>query len=145
MLKRFEAYGWHTLEVKDGDHDLRAIDEAIEIAKSVKDKPTVIKLTTTIGYGSKMAGTGSVHGSPLKAEDAAATKEKFGFDPSKTFDVPQKVYEYYTSAAARGAAAEEAWNQLFAKYKNDYPELHTDLARRLSGKLPEGWEKNLPE
>lgn len=144
-MKRFEAYGWHTLEVEDGDHDLEAIDKAIETAKSVKDKPTIIKLTTTIGYGSKVAGTGAAHGSPLKTDDAAVTKEKFGFDPKKTFDVSQDVYKHYALAAARGAAAEEAWNQLFAKYKDAYPELHTDLARRLSGKLPEGWEKNLPE
>lgn len=145
VLKRFEAYGWHTLEVKDGDHDLEAIEKAIAIAKSVKDKPTVIKLTTTIGYGSKLAGTGGVHGSPLKADDAAQVKEKFGFDPTKSFDVPQQVYDLYAKTAARGAAAEEAWNQLFAKYKGEYPELHADLARRLTGKLPEGWQKSLPE
>ncbi|RPB22676.1 putative transketolase TktA [Terfezia boudieri ATCC MYA-4762] len=145
VLKRFEAYGWHTLEVKDGDHDLGAIEQAIAIAKGVKDKPTVIKLTTTIGYGSKLAGTGGVHGSPLKADDAAQVKEKFGFDPTKSFDVPQQVYDLYAKTAARGATAEESWNQLFTKYKGEYPELHADLARRLAGQLPEGWQKHLPE
>jgi len=144
-LKRFEAYGWHTLEVKDGDHDLEAIERAIATAKSVTDKPSVIKLTTTIGYGSKLAGSGSVHGAPLKAADAAQVKEKFGFDPTKSFDIRQEVYDLYAKTAARGAAAEKAWDQLFAKYKEVHPELHADLARRLAGQLPEGWQKHLPE
>ncbi|KAF8475902.1 Transketolase, thiamine diphosphate binding domain-containing protein [Kalaharituber pfeilii] len=145
VLKRFEAYGWHTLHVKDGDHDLEGIEQALEMAKSVKDKPSVIKLTTTIGYGSKLAGTGGVHGNPLKADDAQHVKARFGFDPNKSFDVPQEVYDLYGKTAARGAVAEEAWNQLFEKYKADYPEEHADLARRLAGKLPEGWQKVLPE
>ena len=128
----------------DGDHDLEAMEKAIEIAKSVKDKPSVIKLTTTIGYGSKLQGTGGVHGAPLKADDAQSVKSKFGFDPSKSFDVPQAVYNAYAKTAARGAAAEEAWNQLFHKYKSEYPGLHADLSRRLAGKLPEGWQNALP-
>lgn len=144
-MKRFEAYGWHTLEVKDGDHDLDSIEKAIAAAKAVTDKPSVIKLTTTIGYGSKLAGTGGVHGSPLKADDAANVKTKFGFDPTKSFDVPQKVYDLYAKTASRGAAAEEAWNQVLAKYKEEYPELHADLTRRLAGQLPDGWQKHLPE
>jgi len=75
-LKRFEAYGWHTLHVKDGDHDVDAMEKAIEEAKAVKDKPTIIKLTTTIGFGSKAAGTGGVHGNPLKPDDAKQVKQK---------------------------------------------------------------------
>ncbi|RPA93081.1 transketolase [Choiromyces venosus 120613-1] len=118
VLKRFEAYGWHTLHVKDGDNDLEAIEKAIAEAKAVTDKPSVIKLTTTIGFGSKLAGTGGVHGNPLKADDAKAVKTKFGFDPEKSFDVPSKVYEAYGETASKGAAAEEEWKQLFAKYKS---------------------------
>ncbi|KAI5797475.1 Transketolase, thiamine diphosphate binding domain-containing protein [Peziza echinospora] len=144
VLKRFEAYGWHTLHVKDGDHDLEGISKAIEVAKSVKDKPTVIKLTTTIGFGSKLQGTHDVHGSPLKKDDIASVKEKFGFDPTKSFDVAQEVYDLYAKAGSAGAAAEEAWKQLLAKYKEAYPAEHADLTRRLSGQLPEGWQKALP-
>ncbi|KAI5852536.1 Transketolase, thiamine diphosphate binding domain-containing protein [Morchella snyderi] len=144
VLKRFESYGWHCIHVTDGDNDLAAIDAAIAEAKTVKDKPTIIKLTTTIGYGSKLQGTHEVHGSPLKADDIKSIKEKFGFDPEKKFDVPSKVYEHYGETAAKGAAAEEEWNQLFAKYQKEYPEEGKDLARRLAGKLPEGWEKALP-
>lgn len=105
----------------------------------------MIKLTTTIGYGSKLAGTGGVHGSPLKKDDAQTMKANFGFDPAKMFDVPQSVYDFYAKAAARGAVAEEAWDRLCEKYKSDYPAEHADLFRRLSCKLPEGWEKALPE
>ncbi|KAF2190202.1 transketolase [Zopfia rhizophila CBS 207.26] len=144
VLKRFEAYGWHTLHVKDGDHDLEGIEAAIAEAKKVKDKPTVIKLTTTIGFGSKLQGTGGVHGNPLKADDIKQVKEKFGFDPEKTFVVPQEVYDLYHKHAAEGAAAEQEWNKLFEKYGQEHKALHADLARRLTRDLPEGWQNKLP-
>jgi len=144
VLKRFEAYGWHTQHVADGDHDLEGIEAAIQKAKDVKDKPSVIKLTTTIGFGSKLQGTGGVHGNPLKVDDAKQVKQKFGFNPEESFVVPQEVYDLYHKHAAEGAAAEQAWNDLFKKYQSEHKELGADLARRLSKKLPEGWAKKLP-
>ncbi|RHZ54445.1 transketolase tktA [Aspergillus thermomutatus] len=144
VMKRFEAYGWHTVWVKDGDHDLEGIEAAIHEAKKVTDKPTVIRLTTTIGFGSKLQGTGGVHGNPLKADDCESVKQKFGFDPKQSFVVPQQVYDLYHKHAAEGAAKEQAWNQLLEKYATEYKAEHADLVRRLSGKLPEGWEKSLP-
>lgn len=143
-MKRFEAYGWHTQWVKDGDHDYEGIEAAIAKAKEVKDKPSVIKLTTTIGFGSKLQGTGGVHGNPLKADDCKQVKEKFGFDPEKMFVVPQEVYDMYHKHAAEGAAAEQEWNKLFEKYGSEYKDLHSDLARRLTRNLPEGWQNKLP-
>lgn len=143
-MKRFEAYGWHTEWVKDGDNDLEAIEAAIRKCQQVTDKPSVIKLTTTIGFGSKLAGTGGVHGNPLKADDAQHVKQLFGFDPAQSFVVPQQVYDQYHQHAAEGAAKEQEWNQLFQKYQQAFPAEGADLARRLSGKLPEGWEKSLP-
>jgi transketolase len=143
-MKRFESYGWHTQHVKDGDHDLAGIEAAIQAAKDVKDKPSVIKLTTTIGFGSKLQGTGGVHGNPLKADDAQSVKKAFGFDPDQSFVVPQKVYDMYHSHADEGAAAEQKWNQLLEKYGSEHKSEHADLLRRTSGKLPEGWEKKLP-
>lgn len=143
-MKRFEAYGWHTQWVKDGDHDLESIDAAIAKAKEVKDKPSVIKLTTTIGFGSKLQGTGGVHGNPLKADDCKQVKQKFGFNPEESFVVPQEVYDMYGKHAAEGAAAEQEWNELFKKYSSEHKDLAADFSRRLSGKLPEGWEKHLP-
>ncbi|KAL1638102.1 Transketolase [Diplodia intermedia] len=144
VTKRFEAYGWHTVWVKDGDHDLEGIEAAIKEAQSVKDKPTMIRLTTTIGFGSKLQGTGGVHGNPLKADDIKHVKQLFGFDPEKTFVVPQEVYDLYGKKASEGAALEAEWNKLFEKYGSEHKEAHADLARRLTGKLPEGWEKKLP-
>jgi transketolase len=104
----------------------------------------MIKLTTTIGFGSKLQGTGGVHGNPLKADDIKQVKEKFGFDPEKTFVVPQEVTEQYHKHAAEGAAAEQEWNKLFEKYGKEHKDLHTELSRRMAGKLPEGWQEKLP-
>lgn len=144
VLQRFEAYGWHTQWVKEGDTDLEGIEEAIRMAKEVTNRPSVIKLTTTIGFGSLAQGTGGVHGNALKADDCKQVKKKFGFDPEDSFVVPQKVYDMYHKHAAEGAAKEQEWNKLFEKYGQEHKAEHDDLLRRLSGKLPEGWEKKLP-
>ncbi|CAK1355707.1 uncharacterized protein RHO25_000625 [Cercospora beticola] len=144
VTKRFESYGWHVQWVKDGDNDLEGIEAAIKKAKEVKDKPSMIRLTTTIGFGSVLQGTGGVHGNPLKEDDCKQVKEKFGFDPSKSFAVPQEVYDAYHKHAAEGAAAEQEWNQLLEKYSNEHKELAADLKRRLTGKLPDGWQNKLP-
>ncbi|KAI9889235.1 MAG: Transketolase [Vezdaea aestivalis] len=144
VLKRFEAYGWHTQWVQKGDDDLEGIEAAIAKAKEVKDKPSVIKLTTTIGFGSKLQGTHGVHGNALKEDDILQIKEKFGFDPKETFAVPDIVYETYHKHADEGAAAEQEWNKLFESYGQKFGAEHADLKRRLSGDLPEGWQNSLP-
>ncbi|KAJ9656105.1 Transketolase [Neophaeococcomyces mojaviensis] len=146
VVKRFEAYGWHTQTVEKGDDDLEAIEAAIRKAKEVKDKPSMIKVTTTIGFGSKLQGTGGVHGNPLKKDDCEQVKKKFGFNPEEMFVVPNEVYEMYHKHASEGAAAEQAWNDLFKKYKEEHKDLGADLVRRLDPKkpLPDGWEKKLP-
>jgi transketolase len=144
VVKRYEAYGWHVVVVDDGDNDLEGIEAAIQKAKDVTDKPSIIKLRTTIGFGSLQQGTHGVHGSPLKAADIKQLKEKFGFNPEQSFVVPQEVYDQYNKHAAEGAAAEEEWNKMFGNYASKYKTEHDDLARRLKGDLPEGWEKSLP-
>ena len=144
VLMRFEAYGWHTQWVKDGNNDLDGIEQAIKKAQDVKDKPSVIKLTTIIGFGSKAEGTGGVHGNPLKEDDMKAVKQKFGFDPEKMFNVPQQVYDLCNKRAAAGAATEQEWNNLFEKYGQGNKEMHAEFKRRLSGKLPENWQSKLP-
>jgi len=144
VMMRFEAYGWHTQWVKDGNTDLEGIEKAIEKAKEVKNKPSVIKLTTIIGYGSLLQGTGGVHGSALKADDCKQLKKKFGFDPEQSFVVPQKVYDQYHKHASEGAAKEAEWDKIFEKYGNEHKAEHADLLRRQTGKLPQGWEKKLP-
>lgn len=144
VMARFEAYGWHTQHVKDGDHDLEGIEAAIQKAKDVKDKPSVIKLTTTIGFGSKLQGTGGVHGNALKADDIVQVKKKFGFNPEETFVVPSEVYDLYGKHSAEGAAAEKKWDDLIEKYAGEFKAEAAELKRRHSRKLPEGWEKYLP-
>lgn len=144
VLKRFEAYGWHTDWVKDGDHDLQGIEDAIRRAQQVTDKPSVIKVTTTIGYGSKLQGTHSVHGNALQADDVRSVKTLFGFDPEQTFVIPQQVYDLYGKHSAAGAAKELEWNNLLERYGAEFKAEHEQLLRRLSGKLPEGWQNYLP-
>lgn len=142
--KRYEAYGWNVLHVQNGNTDLSAIESALEQAKK-SDKPTLIRLTTIIGYGSLQQGTHSVHGAPLKADDIKQLKTKFGFNPEEKFFVPQEVYDYYQKETlAPGAAAEEEWNKLFSAYAKEYPTEAAEITRRLSGEFPEGWESQLP-
>ncbi|KAI0736861.1 transketolase [Fomitopsis betulina] len=142
--QRFLSYGWQVLHVDDGDKDLEGIYNAIVEAQKEKNKPTLIRLRTTIGYGSKQQGTHGVHGSPLKADDIQALKTKFGLPADKTFYVPEQTYELYSAIAARGAALEKKWDALLASYGQKYPKEHAELTRRISGKLPDGWEKALP-
>ena len=144
VAKRYESYGWHVEYVHDGDNDLEGIEKAIKRSQEVKDKPSLIKLRTIIGFGSKQQGTHGVHGSPLKADDIKQLKEKWGFNPEESFAVPQEVYDLYHKHSAQGAALEEEWNKLFASYGEKYSSEHADLIRRQKGDLPEGWEKSLP-
>ncbi|KAJ1544956.1 Transketolase [Nowakowskiella sp. JEL0078] len=137
VVKRFESYGWHTLVLADGDNDPTAIANAIEIAKSVKDKPSLIKIRTTIGYGSKNEGEEKVHGAPLGAADISNVKSKFGFDPEKHFYIPNEVTNFYKIVSDEGIAANKTWDQLFSKYSAQYPELALEFTRRLNGELPD--------
>jgi len=141
--KRFESYGWNTITVKDGDHDLKSIEEAIAQAYK-SDKPTMIKVRTTIGFGSSKQGTEKVHGSPLGADDVKSVKQKLGFNPEETFVIPNDVKGLYAKKKLEGIEAEKNWNQLFEKYAAAYPEQAAEIKRRFSGQLPEGWKKALP-
>ncbi|MBD2206305.1 transketolase [Calothrix sp. FACHB-1219] len=144
VSKRFEAYGWHVLHVKEGNTDLEAIAKAIEEAKSVTDKPSMIKVTTTIGYGSpNKANTAGVHGAALGAEEIALTRKNLGWE-YEPFVVPQDALNHTRKAVERGAAYEAEWNKVFADYKAKYPQEAAEFERYLSGKLPDGWDKVLP-
>jgi transketolase len=144
VSKRFESYGWHVLHVKDGNTDLEGIAKAIEAAKAVTDKPTMIKVTTTIGYGSpNKANTAGIHGAALGADETALTRKNLGWDYAP-FEIPQDVLNHTRKAVERGAAYEADWNKTFADYKAKYPQEATEFARFISGKLPEGWDQVLP-
>jgi len=144
VCTRFTAYGWQVLKVDDGDNDLESIAKAIEEAKKDTTRPTIIYIRTTIGFGSTLQGTPKVHGSPLKSDEIARIKEAFGLDPSKTFDIPDDVHKLYEGVNHKGIDYEKEWNTLFEKYAAEYPKEAAEIKRRISGKLPEGWEKLLP-
>jgi transketolase len=144
VSKRFEAYGWHVLHVENGNTDLEAIAAAIEEAKAVTDKPSMIKVTTTIGYGSpNKQNTAGVHGAALGTDEVKLTRDNLGWE-HEPFVVPQDVLNHMGKAVERGASSEAEWNQAFADYKAKYPQEAAEFERLLSGKLPEGWDKVLP-
>ncbi|MFZ9247892.1 MAG: transketolase, partial [Ilumatobacteraceae bacterium] len=144
VLKRYEAYGWHTIHVQDGNTDLAGIAKAIEEAKAVTDRPSMIKVTTTIGYGSpNKANTAGVHGAALGADEAALTRKNLGWEYGE-FEVPQESYDQWRQAIERGAAAEAAWNATLADYRAKYPTEAAQFERQLRGELPQGWDANLP-
>nr|AFO55207.1 dihydroxyacetone synthase [Moniliophthora perniciosa] len=142
--QRFLSYGWQVLHVENGDTDLAGIYNAITEARQEKNKPTIIRLKTIIGFGSKQQGTHGVHGSPLKPDDIAQLKTKFGLPADQHFHVPQATYDAYGAVAKRGASLESDWNNLLSSYGQKYPREHAELVRRIAGELPSGWEKTLP-
>jgi len=144
VLKRYEAYGWHVQHVPDGNTDVEGITKAIEAAKAVKDRPSIIKVTTIIGYGSpNKSNTGGVHGSPLGPEEAQLTRESLGWDYG-LFEVPQDAYDQFRQAVERGASAEAEWNQTLSNYRTKYPDAASEFERMLRGELPQGWDLDLP-
>ncbi|MED5509465.1 MAG: transketolase [Pseudomonadota bacterium] len=136
--KRFEAYGWHVQAV-DG-HDSDAINKAIEEAKKVTDKPSLICCKTIIGFGSpNKSASHDCHGAALGEEEVALTRKELGWD-YEPFVIPEDVYEGW-DAKAKGAEAEAAWNEKFAAYEKEYPELAAEFKRRMAGELPANWKE----
>ena len=142
---RYAACGWQVLSVEDGDHDLSAIDAAITAAKEDTERPSIIVIRTTIGFGSpKKAGTSSAHGSPLGDAEVAATKTALGWDAAAKFSVPAEVIGHLGEGAKRGAAVHAGWRDKLAAYKLAHPELALQLEVALAGELPAGWDAELP-
>ena len=123
VMKRFEAFGFQTIEVKDGN-DLNAIGAAIEEAKADSKRPSLIKINTLIGFGCPAKqGKASAHGEPLGEENVAALKENIGWPCSGDFEVPKEVYDHYNELSEKLAQEEENWNKLFDEYCEKYPEM----------------------
>ncbi len=143
--KRYESYGWHVLVVEDGNTNTDAIHQALETAKSVTDKPTIIKVRTTIGYGSpNKADSYEAHGAALGAAEVQATRESLGWN-YEPFEIPEDAMKHWRKAIERGAKYEEDWNQLYAQYKQQYPQEAATLDRMHEAELPQGWESVLPK
>jgi transketolase len=140
---RFRAYGWHVQSVADGN-DVDALLHALAQARAVGDRPSLIAVRTTIGYGApRLAGTSKVHGSPLGAEVAAATKAALEVD-WPAFTVPDDVLAHYRQAAVDGAEAHAAWRATWSAYEAAHPDLAAELARVMHGELPADFADDLP-
>lgn len=146
--KRFEAYGWHVQSVTNGNgednNSLDSVAKAIEAAKAVTDKPSFIKITTLIGYGSpNKVNTYGVHGAALGAEEVKLTRENLGWNYPE-FEVPQDALDHFRKAVDRGAEYEAEWDKAYASYKDKYADDAALLERMLSGELPANWADCLP-
>ena len=141
--KRFEAYGWHVVSGVDG-HNPDAVKKAIQEARSVNDKPSMICCKTVIGFGApNLCGSHDCHGAALGEKEVAATRENLGWK-HEPFVMPDEYYQGF-DARAKGAKAETEWSQRFAAYKNAFPELAAELERRLKGELPADWSAKAQE
>ncbi|HEX6587906.1 MAG TPA: transketolase [Longimicrobiales bacterium] len=138
---RFEAYGWHVEHVEDGN-DLDAVDAAIREAQAETDMPSLIAVRTHIGYGSPKQDSAESHGSPLGEEALIASKENLGWPLAPRFHIPQEVRVHMGAAKQRGAS--DAWAEKLEAYREVEPELAAELELLMNGKLPEGWDAELP-
>jgi transketolase len=143
VTKRFEAYHWQVLVVHDGN-DLVAIEKAIEEGKAEKNKPTLIRVRTVIGYGSPKAGTNKVHGEALGPEATKETKKNLGFPEDKSFYVPEEAGKNWLQAVEKGKKAQDEWQAKFDAFKKAYPALGQQYERTAARKLDAGWEKKIP-
>ncbi len=143
--QRFEAYRWHVLEVRDGT-DLEALEGAMRHAAASTDQPTLIRVRTVIAEGSpNKAGSEKSHGSPLGDAEVAASKENLKYPSQEPFWVAPEAREAWGKVRERGAEAEAAWNDRMQAYRGEHPELAAELERVMSGRLPDGWESQLPD
>ena len=142
MLFR-SAYGRQTLKVADGN-DVEEISRALAAAVADITRPTLILVRTHLGYGSPKQDSFKAHGSPLGADDVAATKAKLGWPAAPDFLVPDAAAKHFLEALQRGEKAEGQWNARMKAYGVVYPDLAKELEGRLAGRLPEGWAADMP-
>lgn len=143
VAQRFEAYRWHTQYVGDGN-DIGAIEAALKNAREVRDKPSMILVRTTIGYGSPhKQGTFEAHGSPLGPDEVKLTKENLGWPLDPPFYVPGEALEHFREALERGKGMEAEWNSRMSEYKKAFPDSARELEQAISGELPDRWDSGI--
>jgi transketolase len=145
VLDRFAAYQWQVQRVEDGELDLEGIAQAIQNAIDDPSRPSLIAVRTHIGYGAPhKQDTNAAHGSPLGTEEAAAAKRAYGWDPNRTFYIPEAALVHFREATEKGAALNHQWNDRFCAWTEEFPELAYEWRTALAGELPAGWEEVLP-
>ncbi len=145
VAARFNAYGWHTQSVIDGNNTAE-VARAIEAAQKETSRPSLILVHTHIGYGSpKKQDSFSSHGNPLGEEELQATKKALGWPTMDKFYLPQAAVDHFREALPKGAAAQKAWSAKFEAYRKDFAKEAAELERLISGKLPEDWAADLPK
>lgn len=144
QAKRFEAYGWHVTHVSDGN-DLEEIDRAIIEAKRESERPSLIVVRTTIGYGSPgKAGTSAAHGAPLGQDEIIKTKENLGYPSLEPFHVENSTREHWAACLENGRKLQEDWQKRFSLYQEQAPDFAAEFLQVMSGELPEDWDENVP-
>ncbi len=144
VLTRFEAYGWHTQQIRDGNNP-DSIEEAIRSAREVTEKPSLIAVRTTIGYGSpNKQGSAVSHGEPLGPEETRLTKENLGWPVEPPFFVPDEALTCFRKAIKRGEELEKEWNDRLSSYKKSHPDPARLLDQFISGQLQAGWDRDIP-
>lgn len=142
--KRFEAYGWHTQSIEDGNN-LHAIYEAIDGARQETERPSLLLIKTHIGYGSPHKhDTFEAHGSPLGVEEVKLTKQKLGWPQSPNFYVPKEALQHFRQAVKKGKDLEKDWQSLLATFAKQYPKIAKEVRQLMKAELPKGWNRNIP-
>ncbi|HEY2863863.1 MAG TPA: transketolase [Casimicrobiaceae bacterium] len=142
--RRFQAYGWHTQSVRDGN-DLDTIDQALGAARAETGRPSLILVRTHLGYGSpNKQDTFEAHGSPLGEEEVSLTKRNLGWPAEPAFLVPEPALAHFRHALEHGAQAETSWNEKFAAYARAFPDLAKEFEQALLGALPASWDADIP-
>jgi transketolase len=142
--RRFEAYGWHTQSVDDGN-DVSAIDRALRAARGEQARPSLILVRTHIGYGSpNKQDSFEAHGSPLGVDEVCLTKQNLGWPTEPPFLIPEPALAHFREALACGARDEAAWNDRMAAYAQAFPDLAQELRERMRGELPPDWDADIP-
>ena len=148
VAARYRAYGWHVLDVPalaDGNVDLESLDKAMAAAKAELNKPSLIRMHSTIAWPApKLRGTAKSHGSALGDEEIAATKIELGLNPEEKFAMPADVFAHVRSVKERGAAIHKEWDGKFAQWQSAHPDRAALLKRLVARELPAGWEASLP-
>lgn len=151
VLRRYEGYGWH-VQLVDWTHggenyeeDVQALNDALEAAKQVQDKPSLIALRTIIAWPAPTKqNTGASHGSALGVDEVAATKKVLGFDPDKTFEVAPEVIEHTRATRTRGEKLQAEWDERYAQWRAEHPDGAALIDRLEARELPDGWDEGLP-